>query len=410
MRILLLSHYFHPEPYFLLPLAEELVRRGHSVEVLTGFPNYPEGKIYEGYRQRLWFRETINGIPIIRVPLYPNHDRSSLKRIFSYTSLALSKALLGSFLIQKPDVVYVTQGPATIGLPACICKWLRGAPFIYHIQDLWPDSLASTGMFSNQTGIRLVHKWCDFIYSQAARIVVLAPGMKRCLVERGVAEEKVDVVYNWADETNLHGGIEHDEALAEKLGMTAKFNIVFAGNMGKAQGLDTVLDAAALLRDQIPNLQFVLVGDGVEKERLRASAKQRGLTNVIFHPFQPASEIGRTLRLADALLIHLKNDPLFQMTIPSKTQAYLAMGRPILVGVGGDAEALVKEAGAGVSCIPGDAESMAAAASKLYHMSQAERDKAGLGGASYYRECLSFKQGVDRLENLFDRTVTLPTK
>ncbi len=239
MNILFISHYFQPEPnfFFGLPFAKELVRRGHHVEVLTGFPNYPGGKIYEGYRIRLFQRESMDGISVYRFPLYPSHDRSTLKRILCYSSLAISMTLLAPFIIRKADVAYVVQGPATLGLPAIVLKWLRGIPYVYNVQDLWPDTLMSTGMFKNSFGIRMIHAWCDFVYQRASRITLISNGMKKRLIERGVPAEKLDIIHNWCDD-DLIRNEERDEVLAAELGFAGKFNIVFAGNMGKAQALD----------------------------------------------------------------------------------------------------------------------------------------------------------------------------
>jgi len=404
MRILFITQYFDPEPYFLLPLARELVRRGHSVEVLTGFPNYPNGKIYPGYHQKLCMREEIQGIPVIRTPLYASHDRSAIRRIGNYVSLAATQSLWGIWQVSKPDVAYVMQGPATIGLPACMCKWLRHVPFVYHIQDLWPDSLTSTGMFSNQTGIKLIHKWCGLIYRQAAHIVVLAPGMKRCLIQRGVPENKIDVVYNWADE-NQPVPTKPDFELAEKLGMKGRFNIVFAGNLGKAQGLETVVNAALLLQDKASNLQFVFVGEGVEKEALQKLVQEKGLRNIRFNPFQPPSEIGKVFCLADVLLVHLRDDPLFEFTIPSKIQAYLRAGRPILAAVSGDAANLVEQAGAGIVCPPENAVKLAEAALTLYNMSTSDREMAGQRGNHFYSKHMSFLNAAELLETVIKKFV-----
>lgn len=402
MRILFISHYFYPEPYFLgLPFAKELAKRGHEVEVLTGYPNYPGGKIYDWYKIKPLQREIIDGIPVIRVPLYPSHDQSSLKRIVSYLSCSLSQAAIGPWVVKPADVAYVPQGPATIGLPAWILKMFRRIPFVYNIQDLWPDTLLSTGMFNSKVGLELVHYWCNFVYKKAAKISVSSPGMKKILCERGVPEEKVEIIYNWCDDA-LICRADRDEELSRSLGMDNKFNVVFAGNIGKAQAMGSVLKAAKLLEKDCPDMQIVLIGAGVEIESLKRQKAEMCLNNVLFHPRKTMSEIGPILRLADTLLVHLKDDPLFRITIPSKTQAYLAIGRPVLVGVKGDAADLVRRAGAGIACEPENPGAIAEAIKKLYDMNPLEREKMGSDGMGFYDKNLTFRVVVDKYEELFN--------
>lgn len=401
MRILLLSQWFAPEPIFKgLPFAKALKARGHDVQVLTGFPNYPEGKLYPGYRVRPLQRETMEGIPVIRVPLYPSHDASALRRAANYASFALSAAAIGGFAVDPADVMYVYHPPATVALPAMAIGRMRGIPFVYDIQDLWPDTLAATGMMGGGSLLKAVDRWCRWTYGAASRIVVLSPGFKAKLVERGVPPGKIDVIYNWSDESRAAGG-PRDEALATDLGFSGRFNVVFAGTMGKAQALDAVLDAAGKVAAKRPGIRFVFVGGGIEVERLRQAAREKRLSNVAFHPRRPFSEIGGVLRLADALLVHLKDDPLFRITIPSKIQSYLFMGRPVLAAVQGDAADLVRAAGAGLCCAPEDSDAIAERAVELFDMPRERREEMGRNGREYYRRELSMAVGVGRFEETF---------
>ena len=397
----MLTQWFNPEPFYKgVSFAQEIVKMGHEVEILTGFPNYPGGKLYEGYKVKLFQREIIDGIPIIRVPLYPSHDNNAIKRILNYTSFAVSASLPGFFLVKRPDVIYVYHPPVTIGLPALFLHLLHRSPFVYDIQDLWPDTLKATGMMDNRIAMWMIEKWCRFLYSQAAKIVVLSPGFKKMLIRRGVSEHKIEVIYNWCDEDYLEFGVRNED-LAYKLGMDGRFNVVFAGTMGKAQALDTVLEAALLLRDKLPKLQFVFVGGGIDADRLKKKAIKQGLTNVRFLARRPPNEIGDILNLADVLLVHLKNDSLFRITIPSKTQAYMAAGRPILMGVKGDAAALVEKAGAGLTCRPEDPQDIANVVARLYNMSREELALMGDNGRKFYKQELLFRIGVRRFEKIF---------
>ncbi|KEF34220.1 UDP-phosphate galactose phosphotransferase [Deinococcus sp. RL] len=397
MRILIVSQFFDPEPTFKgLLFARELQRLGHEVEVLTGFPNYPGGKLYPGYRVRPWQREVMDGVPVLRVPLYPSHDGSGVRRAANYLSYAAS-ASVGALLLRRPDVAYVYHPPATAALPAVVLRALRGVPFVYDIQDLWPDTLAATGMMQNAAVLRGVGGFMDRVHRRAARIAVLSPGFREKLIERGVPEHKVSVIPNWTNEDKTDLTLPPPER-ARELGFADRFNVVFAGNMGKAQALDTVLDAAEELRGEAA--RFVMIGGGVEEGRLRESARERGLTNVDFLPRRPPSEIGEILALADALLIHLKDDPLFAITIPGKTQANLRAGKPLLMGVRGDAAALVREAGAGLTFPPQDAAALAAAVRELMALSPDERRQMGERGARYYEEHLALRVGAARFAEL----------
>lgn len=401
MHILMLTQWFDPEPAFKgLPFVKELVQHGHEVEVLTGFPNYPDGKLYSGYKIKLFQREVIDGVPVFRVPLYPSHDSNAIKRVANYVSFALSASLLGFLLVRRPDIIYVYHPPATIGLPALFLHFLHHAPFVYDIQDLWPDTLQATGMVNNRAIMWMVQKWCRFIYSQAAKIVVLSPGFRTILISRDVPGEKVEVIYNWCEENKIQS-TDYNEILAQELGMAGRFNVVFAGTMGKAQALGAVLGAARLLCDTLPEIQFVFVGGGIDVGRLKEETIAQGLTNVRFLSRRPPSEIGDILNLSDVLLVHLKNDPLFRITIPSKTQAYLAAGHPILMGVQGDAATLVEKAGAGLTCIPEDPKDIARVVEKFYDMNQEELDLMGQKGKAYYEKELSLQIGVSRFEKTF---------
>lgn len=401
MRILLLTQWFDPEPTFKgLLFARELQRRGHEVHVLTGFPNYPGGALYPGYRVRPFAREVMDGISVLRVALYPSHDGSKLHRALNYGTFAAT-ASIAALAIRKPDVAYVYHPPATIGLPAMVLKHVRGVPLVYDVQDLWPETLAATGMLGNPTALRAIGRWMRTVYRAAARVVVLSTGFRDAVVRRGVTRDKVDVISNWADEAQLqpvHPGPDR----ARQLGFDGKFTVVFAGTMGHAQGLTTVLDVAGMLLSE-SDIQLVLVGGGIKSAEIRSEAARRGLANVKFLERRPVSEIGEILALADALLVHLKDDPLFAITIPSKTQAYLLAGRPILMGVRGDAAAMVERAEAGLVFEPEDPRQMADAIKKLHGMDPAERARMAESGAAFYRTELSLERGVAQFEKTFEQ-------
>jgi glycosyltransferase involved in cell wall biosynthesis len=363
---------------------------------LTGFPNYPGGKLYPGYRVRFRQRENLKDVPVLRVPLYPSHDRSALRRAVNYSSFALAAAwplLLG----WRPDVVYVYNLPS-LGFIAALNRRLRKIPFVLDVMDLWPDSVMHADM-----GARLawpIRKVCELVYRCAARITVLSPGFKRMLVERGVPGDKIEVIYNWCDEEELLSA-PTAAPTKEDLGLADRFNILFAGTMGTVQNLDAVLRAAARVNRRRPRLQFVFMGGGTEIQRLRELAKQIAPLNTLFIPRCSPSEAGAILRLADVLLVHLEDTPLFRVTIPSKVQAYMAIGKPILIGVRGDAAELVVNSKAGLACTPGDSEAIARTALQMADMSEDTLAVMGRAGAERYRRDLSLTAGVSRFESVF---------
>ena len=401
MKILLLTQWFDPEPTFKgLAFAKELKRQGHEVQVLTGFPNYPSGKIYDGYKLKLCQREEIEGISILRVALYPNHDSSALKRIFNYISFAFMAILFGIFATKKADVIYAYHPPLTVGIAAIFIKFFRRTPIVYDIQDMWPDTLKATGMLNNNKILNVIGSVCKLVYRSVDHIVVLCPGFKKMLIERTVPEHKISIIYNWCDEQGLTQAqpakVEYQQL------MQNRFNIVFAGNMGKAQALDTILDVAKKIQN-IQDLQFVFVGGGTETERLKQRLTTENISNTVFIPRMPMAEVGGILKLSNLLLVHLKKDPLFEITVPSKTQAYMAMGKPVLMAVAGDAADLIQRAECGCVATSEDVESIQQAILRIYHLSASEQLQMGLNARNYYLQKLSLEIGVRQFVEVFEK-------
>lgn len=399
MRILCITQWFQPEPFFKgLPLAKALAALSHQVEVLTGFPNYPGGRLYAGYSVRPCQKELMDGISVSRVALYPSHDRSGLRRIINYLSFAIGCLFLGPFLVRPPDVIYV-YNLVTLAPAAFLLRLFWKARIIIDIQDLWPESVINSGMLKSKMFHRLLGAVCDWFYRRADGIEVLSTGFKKELEKRGVDPKKIEIIYNWCNENELIPA-PYNKALAKELGMAGHFNVVFAGTMGIVQGLDTVLDAALICARLAPEVQFVLVGGGVDRARLVQRTEEMGLNNVRFLPRTAPNQMGRLYALADALLVHLKNEPLFRITIPSKTQAYFYMGKPVIMAVKGDAADLVNRAGAGLTCPPEDPAALAETVVKLFNFSPEVREGMGQAAAKFYLEHLSMESGVKRLEKL----------
>jgi glycosyltransferase involved in cell wall biosynthesis len=272
-------------------------------------------------------------------------------------------------------------------------------PYVYAVHDMWPESLTATGMLSEGVLTRALGHYALWTYRQAAGVVVVSPGFRRNLLAKGVPDEKIYVIPNWADE-EIYRPVPRDEALAAEYGMAGRFNVVYGGNLGAAQALGNLLDAAELLRDQ-PDIQFVLIGDGLEEEQLRRQAAERRLNNVRFIGSQPAERMPHFFALADVLLTHLKRDPLFAITIPSKTLAYLACGRPILAAVEGDAADVVRDAGAGMVCPPEDPHALARDVRALAALPAEAREAMGRAGRQAFLHNFTRRTLVAEYERLF---------
>lgn len=376
MKVLVLSQWYPPEPQSVVSdLAESLAMQGHDVQVLTGFPNWPSGRLYRGYRIRLFQREIWNGVPITRVPLFPYHGRSPIGRIANLATFCLAALVLGPFLMRRPDVIHAIQPPTTC-FPAWFLSRVWRVPFTYEVQDLWPDTLRATGMVGGGGALGLVARYCRWAYRKAARIRVISQGFRRHLIERGVPESKIHVIPNWVD-------VDRYKPVAPAPSVSSgTFRIMYAGNLGLAQGLDNVLAAAARLpRDS--GVTFVFVGDGVEADALRAQAASMQLSNVEFAGRRPPEEMSQVLANADAVLLHLKDDPLFSVTIPSKLLTYFAVGKPIISCAAGEPTELVTTSGAGIGCAPGDPGALAEAATHMAVLAVEERDAMGRAGRTF---------------------------
>jgi glycosyltransferase involved in cell wall biosynthesis len=400
MNILMLTQLFQPEPNHLkgLYLAKDLIGRGHGVEVLTGFPNYPGGRVYKGYRQKWRMREMIDVVPVIRVPLFTDHSSSALRRMLCYFSLAFTACVPGILLVKKPDVVHVYQGPATLVLPAILMKVFFGVPYVLDVQDLWPESVLGSGMLRFKFFDSILHFWCDLTYRFATQIVVLSPGYKQAITLRGVPENKIKVIYNWCD---VSQEITTDnQEYSDPFDLNGRFNVIYAGNFGGVQALESVIRAAAMLKLELPDVRFVFVGDGVDGDRLKKIVDVENIDNVRFIPRQPVERIRTILDKSDVLIIHLRNDPLCRIGIPQKTQAYLAAGKPIIMAVNGDAADLLNKAKAGVTCEQENPVSIADAVRKLYRMCPEERAVMALNGRRFYAENLCYSVGSSKLEKI----------
>lgn len=407
MRIAYVTQWFEPEPNNSKTEAflNGLIAEGAELTVLTGFPNYPGGKVYPGYRIRPFQRETLMGFDVHRVPLYPSHNRSSLGRIANYLSFFFSSLIYGLINGRKFDLAYVYHPPITVGLAAAIWGWLWRVPFVIEIQDLWPDSVAASGMAGAHRISWILNAICEWVYGRAARVVVQCPGMKDRIVQRGMPAEKVVVVYNWTDEAARETPVDFKLPVFQA---EDSFKLVYAGNFGRAQNCETLIRAVNLASRHLPNLELLLIGDGVEEQKLRTLAAALEATNIHFHQRVSRQAMAAIYPHADALVCTLTRQELFAYVIPTKTQAYLAAGRPILIAVNGDAARLVSNAGAGIAVPPEDPQALAEAIVRMAKMPVETREAMGRAGRDYYDRHLSFSCGMAETLDVIRAAATAP--
>ncbi len=399
-----MTQYFWPESFRINDLALGLRARGHEVSVLTGLPNYPSGRLFPGY-SLFSRRADFEGIPVARTPLITRGKSKGLRLALNYLSFALSASLLGPWLCRSPvDAIFVFgASPVFVGWPAMVMKWWKGAPILYWVQDLWPESLSATGTMKPGWGLRLVDCIVRNIYHHCDRVLIQSPGFREPVERQAVAPSKIVEFPNWAEA--LYQPLELPESAPERAELPQGFRLLFAGNIGTAQSFPTILRAAELCRDE-PEIKWVILGDGREKAWVEEQVRSRGLSDCVsLLGHRPVEAMPRYFAAADVLLLTLKGDPAFARVIPSKLQSYLACGKPVLGALDGDGANVIRQANAGMVVSAEDAEGLAAAARRLFHSSQLERERWGRNGFDYYQKHFERNRLIERLEQILCETV-----
>ncbi|MGV1004097.1 MAG: glycosyltransferase family 4 protein [Candidatus Nanopelagicales bacterium] len=401
-RVALLTQWFPPEPEGPNSwAAQQLAERGMKPLIVTGIPNYPAGEVYPGYKATTHRRERQSGLLVQRCPLFPSHSDSALPRIANYVSFAVSSTIFGRRILATADVNFVYCSPAPAGTGALVANLLHGTPYVLWIQDLWPDSIFATGYLSagvaRQAAEQAVTAFTRLLYQRAAHIAVITPGMKELLIERGVPAQRVSVVYNWVDEQVIHP-MAGSGALRRSLGIgTDELMIMYAGGHGHAQRLGAWVEAMGTLQ-HLPGMHLVFIGEGTEREGLMQRAGR--LPNVHFLPRVGRAEVVPWIAESDIQVISLADDPLFDITLPSKTQVSLACAKPVIASVRGDLARILAESGAGWSATPEDPGSIAAAIAAAHAEGRDRLRERGLAGRHYYESFMSESAGGDRLAEL----------
>ena len=411
MKILYVSQYFPPEmgapAARVSELARHWVQSGHQVTVLTGFPNHPTGVIPPDYRwkfRRLVYRETVDDIRVVRTWLLPFPNRKAHERILNYLSFCLSASLTGSFLGQ-PDVIIASTPQLFVGLSGWWLGRIKKSPFILEVRDLWPDSITASGMGrEGSMPIRVIRAVAGFLYRACEHIVVVTPAFREDLVSKwDMPSEKISIVENGV-ETDLFtpdGGRDTDK---NALGLQGRFIVSYIGTLGLAHGLSTVLQGAAQLQAVLPEIVFLFVGEGADKERLILLARDKGLLNVLFLPQQPREKIPSIIRASDVCLVPLRKADVFKTVIPTKMLEFMACGRPVILGVDGQSRQVLDEAQAGVFVEPENQVALVQAIKHLYQDGTL-RQTLGRNGRNYIIEHLSREQTAKQYTTVLEKVV-----
>ena len=351
MHILFLSDNFPPEVNApasrTFEHCREWVRAGHQVTVITCAPNFPKGKVFDGYRNQLWQSEELGGIRVIRVWSYITANEGFVKRILDYQSFMVS-ATLAALFVRRVDVVVGTSPQFFTVCAAFVVASLKRLPWVFELRDIWPESIKAVGAMKESAAIRLLERLELFLYRQADRIVTVTHSFKQTLMRRGIDGDKIRVVTNGVDLSQF-APLEKDAELVASLGLTGKFIAGYIGTHGMAHALETLLDAALILQ-QLPNakdIQIVLLGHGARKAELVAKAKAMNLHNVLFLDSVPKDQVARYWSLLDVSVIHLRKSELFTTVIPSKLFEGMGMGIPVLHGVAGESADIVRKEAVG---------------------------------------------------------------
>jgi len=396
MKILIVTQYFWPETFRINDLAQGLIERGHRVTVLTGLPNYPGGKFFEGYGYRGPYRQDYGGVDVIRVPLIPRGNGGGFQLALNYFAFAVSGAVLaplrcrGSF-----DAILVYEpSPITVGVPAIILRALKRVPLLFWVQDLWPESLSATGAVKSQWVMRLVATLVRFLYRRSDRILIQSRAFSAPIEALGADASCIRYFPNSAEEIyqpgKLKAGLEP--------GLPPGFRVMFAGNIGAAQDFETILAAATLLKQE-SEIHWLVLGDGRQRAWVAREIEARGL-QATFHLLghYPPEAMPRFFARADAMLVTLRKEPIFALTLPSKVQSYLACAKPIIAAMDGEGARVVTEAGAGVAVPAENPVALADAVLRLARMGLDARQAMGERGRAYFEQHFEREMLLTRLE------------
>jgi len=398
LSVLIVSQYFFPENFGINAVVSDLQRRGHNVTVLTGMPNYPSGTFFDGYGGWKIRRETWNSATVIRIPVMARGYNSWPRLVLNYLSYAVSASILGPFVLKRrPDVILVYQpSPVTTALPAIVMRLVTGANIVLWVQDIWPESVTATGAVKNRLIIGALKQLVKLIYHSSSIIAVQSRQFVDLVGRLAAPASDIRYLPNTAD--YFYRPVEVPFDAPERKFFRPGFTILFAGNLGLAQGLETVLSAIARLKER-KDIQWVFVGDGRLRGWLEHQIQEQGLSgNVQIVGSFPPERMPFFFALADTLLMTLRDEQIFSLTVPSKLQAYLACGRPILGAISGEAANILMTSGAGLVAPPNDPERLAEMASAMAKMPREQLDALGKAALDYQSREFDRDYWLDQLE------------
>ncbi|WP_312470569.1 glycosyltransferase family 4 protein [Neobacillus sp.] len=399
-HILVVAQYFYPEQFRINDICTEWVKRGYKVTVLTGIPNYPQGKYYEGYGLFKKRKEIYEGIEIIRIPLIPRGNNAIMLAL-NYLSFVVSGFFWKVFTLIKADYVFIFEvSPMTQALPGVWFAKKRKIPCYLYVQDLWPENVEIITGITNNVFIGAIGKMVDYIYARCTKIFTTSNSFKESIEKRGVPSEKIEYWPQYAED--FYRPIE--KINIDEIPNDDAFNIIFAGNIGNAQGLDILPKTAVLIKKNNLNrkIRFNIVGDGRYKEALINFVNSANVSDMFnFIPKQPATRIPQFMAASDAAFLCLTDSPLFAMTIPAKLQSYMACGIPIIASADGETNQIIKESNAGVSCPAGDAERLSDLINDLSFKSYDELTKLGFNARDYYDRTFNKEELLKRMDKHF---------
>jgi len=398
MKILIISQYFWPEEFRINDLALALHARGHEITVLTGLPNYPEGRFFNGYGFGRIGQGEYQGLTILRVPLLPRGKGKGMRLLTNYLSFVFFACLLGPFFCRgEVDLVFVYEpSPVTVGLPALLLKRIKKVPLFFWIQDLWPETLIAVGAVTSPKVLGMVDRLVRFIYKGCDLVLIQSLAFASYIRDQGVPDDKIRYLPNSAED--FYQPVTTSGDTVDGCRLPAGFKVMFAGNIGEAQDFPTILAAAEVLRRE-REIQWVIVGDGRKRKWVEAEIDRRGLRETVHllgrHPPQTMPEF---FARADVLLVTLKKNPVFALTIPSKIQSYLAAARPVLAALDGEGGRIVEEAGAGCCVAAENPEELASKILSFSRLPREERLEMGRRARAYFEENFAADRLLDRLE------------
>jgi len=398
MRILIVTQYYWPENFRINDLSLALTERGHQVVVLTGKPNYPHGRFFDGYSFFSKRTEYWNGIKICRSPLIPRGKGGRLRLLMNYLSFAFLNALRGLFIEDKFDKIFVFEpSPITVGLPAILMKWKKKAPIYFWVQDLWPHSVVAAGGVGNRTVMKYLNKLTRWIYKKSDKILVQSEAFREIIENQGVARNNILFYPNSVEK--LFSVSQPKDSVLDSL--PVGFRIMFAGNIGEAQDFETIIEAARLVAARNPCIKWVILGDGRKRSYVKEKIIEFNLKDQVYlMGHYPMEKMPEFYACADCLLVSLKRDYIFSLTIPSKMQSYLACGRPILASIDGEGGKILIKAKAGLVVESESPEKLADKVLEFYNLTEIERNLMGKNARKYFEANFERELLVDSLEQI----------